>query len=106
MEIPNSHLAAYTADSAARQGLSSVSARVRRPPVEQVLEGELLNDRRQQSRSSADAQRQAHERYYEQVRQVRSTSPQAAKALEAYLSNAGIDGAGFSDYPHRLDVYV
>ncbi len=124
MEISNSHLAAYGAEATAPRPGASFSRGSdappsapggpasgadeyhRRPPAEQVLEGELLNDRRQQARANADEQRQARQRYQEQMQQIKSASPQAARALEAYLSTAGVAAAGFSDYSPRLDVYA
>ncbi len=105
MEISNSYLAAYEGGPVQRPD-GAPSGGARRQPTEQVLEGELLNDRRQRERPSVEAQRQAHQRYYEQVQQVKSTSPQAARALQAYLSSAAIGAAGLSDYPYRLDVYA
>ena len=83
----------------------------RRQPVEQVLEGELLNEhRRGGDRREAETAREAQQRQFEQfqqrARQVDSAAPQNASAVEAYLTIAAFNSLGVIDYPHQVDLYV
>ncbi len=86
----------------ASSGDGALARQGRREVVEPVLEGEWINERETRERQQA---RRDHYDYVERVR-AQAPSPGVAEALAAYLTTATLDGFGFDDNLHRLDLYV
>lgn len=98
---------------ASRKNQHQLKEVYRRPPAEQVLEGELLDKQRQQQRSREQAEAYeeggAEQQKYQQQAASRAlaSSLGASQALAEYQENAELDaGSVIRERSNLVDVYA